>query len=153
MNTLWTQAATNICSANSIRTAILLFGFNWRNHMIKTNTYRAHNKTFKVFGQKSWQMCIYSDSMVTTKTNSAIQVLLTPLSFYVLYIYLLNNLTSRTKYAILLQTEFSDVLLHYLGSCHLVQQVNILISKTRHCKCYALNIMYIKLHKLLWIRN
>ena len=23
--------------------------------------------------------------------------------------------------------------------------------KTRHCKCYALNIMYIKLHKLSWI--
>ena len=25
--------------------------------------------------------------------------------------------------------------------------------KTRHCKCYALSIMYIKLHKLSWIRN
>ena len=25
--------------------------------------------------------------------------------------------------------------------------------KTKYCKCYALNIMYIKLHKLQWIRN
>ena len=25
--------------------------------------------------------------------------------------------------------------------------------KTRHCKCYALNIMYTKLHKLSWIRT
>ena len=35
------------------------------------------------------------------------------------------------------------------------KQVDILISKTRHCKYYTLNIVYIimKPHKLPWIRN
>ena len=35
------------------------------------------------------------------------------------------------------------------------KQVDILISKTRHCKYYILNIVYIimKPHKLPWIRN
>ena len=36
---------------------------------------------------------------------------------------------------------------------HYYNKLIFLYLKTRHCKCYALNTMYITLYKLSWIRN